>query len=77
VGGWVGGWQDPYFHGWDARHDMELERALLRILSSGSWSTPLTAGLSTMQWHNPLEGFKPGANDGLVSLSPCTSGIHC
>jgi hypothetical protein len=39
---------------------MELERALLRILSSGSWSTPLTAGLGNMRWHNPLEGFKPG-----------------
>ena len=66
TGGGVRGCQDPYFHGWDARHDMELERALLRILSSGSWSTPLTAGLGNMQWHNPLEGFKPGK----TSLNP-------
>ena len=71
--------KDPHFHGWDARHDMELERTLMRILSSEFWSsTPLTTeGFGSMHWHNPLQGVKPGANDGLVAVSPCTSGIHC
>eukprot|EP00241_Pyramimonas_parkeae_P006857 CAMPEP_0114225802 /NCGR_PEP_ID=MMETSP0058-20121206/874_1 /TAXON_ID=36894 /ORGANISM="Pyramimonas parkeae, CCMP726" /LENGTH=341 /DNA_ID=CAMNT_0001336447 /DNA_START=71 /DNA_END=1096 /DNA_ORIENTATION=- len=69
--------KDPHFHGWDARHDVEMERALMRILSSGYWTSPLTAGFGSMQWHNPLKGVKPGANEDLTADSPCTSGIHC
>ena len=56
---------------------MEMERALMRVLSSGMWSSPLIAGFGNLHWNNPLKGFNVGANDGLIAQSPCTSGIHC
>jgi len=69
--------KDPYFHGWDARHDTEMERALMRILSSRMWDSHLVAGFGKLHWNNPLKGINVGANNNLVAQSPCTSGIHC
>ncbi|KAK3280364.1 hypothetical protein CYMTET_11792 [Cymbomonas tetramitiformis] len=68
--------KDPHFHGWDARHDVEMERALMRVLSSSAWDSALTSGFGKLRWHNPLRGVA-GANDALLADSPCTSGIHC
>jgi len=67
--------QDKNFRGWDARHNVEAERTLLRVLASRVWAAPLTEPLASMYWHNPL---KTGTfvNQQLVDRE-CTSGIHC
>eukprot|EP00899_Mesostigma_viride_P019535 jgi/Mesvir1/27583/Mv07327-RA.1 len=68
--------KDQHFRGWDARHDVEAERAVLRVLSSKFWSAMLPFRTGELRWHNPIEGAI-GVNEDLFSGAPCTSGIGC
>mmetsp|Transcript_23972 Transcript_23972/g.77892 ORF Transcript_23972/g.77892 Transcript_23972/m.77892 type:complete len:352 (+) Transcript_23972:61-1116(+) len=68
--------KDPHFRGWDARHNAEAERTLLRVLASNVWKTPLAEVFGALRWHNPL-GSQVLVNERLIANSPCTSGIHC
>ena len=67
--------KDPMFQGWDARHNAEAERALLRILASRVWTTSLVSYFGELRWHNPLK--VQVRNEDLLSRGPCTSGINC
>ena len=67
--------KDPMFQGWDARHNAEAERALLRILASHVWTTTLVEYFGHLRWHNPLK--VQVRNEELLSRGPCTSGINC
>ena len=67
--------KDPMFQGWDARHNAEAERALLRILASHVWTTSLVSYFGELRWHNPLK--VQIRNEDLISRGPCTSGINC
>jgi len=68
--------KDEQFRGWDARHNAEAERTLLRVLASQVWKSILTESLGKIRWHNPLSDDSM-MNKNLVDARPCTSGIRC
>ena len=67
--------KDQDFRGWDARHNAEAERTLLRVLASRVWHTDLSSMFGTLLWHNPLS--TQIRNTRLIDNRPCTSGIRC
>ena len=67
--------KDQDFRGWDARHNAEAERTLLRVLASRVWHTELSSMFGILRWHNPLS--KQIRNTRLIDNRPCTSGIRC
>lgn len=66
--------KDPHFRGWDARHNAEAERTLLRVLASRVWKHPMMETMGRLQWHNPLKYQEDVA---LIANTKCTSGIKC
>jgi len=68
--------KDDHFRGWDARHNAEAERTLLRVLASKVWENPLMAPFGDLKWHNPLMSSEL-VNANLLSQTECISGIRC
>ena len=68
--------KDDHFRGWDARHNAEAERTLLRVLASKVWRNALMKPLGELKWHNPLMSSEL-VNANLLSQTACISGIRC
>ena len=68
--------KDDHFRGWDARHNAEAERTLLRVLASKVWRNALMKPFGELKWHNPLMSSEL-VNANLLSQTACISGIRC